>query len=513
MPTILLIHPPVAKPCEPPPGIARLAGALRGNGVPSTVWDANLEGLLYLMAQARPQGDRWTHRAAIHRMDQLDALRSVSVYGRPDAYRRIVADLNRLLHVAGRDFNVAVGLGNYVHQDRSPVRMADLAWAARHPEANPFYGSFGPRLKEMLSHGTIRWVGFSVNFLSQALCAWAMMGLVRREFPQVRIAVGGGLITSWTRGPLRERARPDLPDAWVAGPGEEPLLRLLDVSHPSQGHAPDYSPFQEKGYLAPGLILPFSASTGCYWNRCTFCPERAEGNPYRPLAPDKVVHHLEHLCAATQPVLIHLLDNALSPGLLKRLAIRGLPRPWYGFARLTPPLDDLEVCLALKRGGCVMLKLGLESGDQSVLDALDKGIQLDMAGRILANLAAAGIATYVYLLFGTPAEGPEAAGRTLDFVAAHSARITFLNLAVFNLPLHGPQVGELETRPFYEGELSLYGRFRHPLGWDRGRVRHFLDRTFRRHPGIAEILRRDPPVFTSNHAALFCLAGDRGMEP
>lgn len=156
-----------------------------------------------------------------------------------------------------------------------------------------------------------------------------------------------------------------------------------------------------------------------------------------------------------------------------------------------------------------MLKVGLESGDQGVLDALDKGIRLETASRILANLERAGIAAYVYLLFGTPAEGPVEAQRTLNFVAARHAAITFLNVAIFNLPLHSPQAKALETIPFYDGDLSLYGRFHHPSGWHRGEVRRFLDHSFRRHPDVAAILRRDPPVFTSNHAPLLCLARER----
>ncbi len=46
---VLLICPPVSKPCEPPAGIARLAGALRDHGVPCTVIDANIEGLHFLL--------------------------------------------------------------------------------------------------------------------------------------------------------------------------------------------------------------------------------------------------------------------------------------------------------------------------------------------------------------------------------------------------------------------------------------------------------------------------------
>jgi hypothetical protein len=506
---ILLVQPPVAKPCEPPPGIARLAAAVRANGLACDVLDASYEGLLYLMGEARPGGDRWTDRAVAHREDHLTALRAWPLYGRADAYRRAVVDLNRLLQVAGRPAGTVVSLGNYLHAERSPVRRADLTWAAKHPEANPFYGYFALHVRDMLEKRPVAWVGVSVNFLSQALCAWAMMGLVRREFPGIRIVVGGGLITSWMRGALRAKGWDGLVDAWVAGPGEAALLELLGV-HPTQRMCPpDYAPFQEKAYLAPGFILPYSASSGCYWNRCAFCPEKSEENPYRPVSPEKALEDLDNLCVANRPVLVHLLDNALSPALLKGLAVQGLPRPWYGFARLTPPLDDLDFCLALRRGGCIMLKLGLESGDQGVLDALDKGIRLETADRILANLRTAGIATYVYLLFGTPAEGPVEAQRTLNFVVAHHTAITFLNVSIFNLPLHSPQAKTLETIPFYDGDLSLYGRFRHPLGWHRGEVRRFLDKTFRRHPDVAGILRRDPPVFTSNHAPLLCLAREQ----
>jgi hypothetical protein len=147
-----------------------------------------------------------------------------------------------------------------------------------------------------------------------------------------------------------------------------------------------------------------------------------------------------------------------------------------------------------------MLKLGLESGDPAVLDALGKGIDLDTASRALHTLRQAGIAAYVYLLFGTAAENRVRARRTLAFTVHHAAQIAFLNLAIFNLPAYGPDAGRLRTRPFYDGDLSLYCQFEHPAGWHRGQVRRFLDREFKRHPAIAAILRRDPPVFTSNHA-------------
>jgi radical SAM superfamily enzyme YgiQ (UPF0313 family) len=154
-----------------------------------------------------------------------------------------------------------------------------------------------------------------------------------------------------------------------------------------------------------------------------------------------------------------------------------------------------------------MLKIGLESGDQRVLDALDKGIALTQAANILNNLKQAGIATYVYLLFGTPAEDEAAANRTMAFVVEHSDTIDFLNLAIFNLPRGSAAAEQLVLRDFYPGDLTLYRDFRHPLGWDRARVRRFLDKTLKKHPALQPIIRHNPPVFSSNHAPFFTQTG------
>jgi len=151
----------------------------------------------------------------------------------------------------------------------------------------------------------------------------------------------------------------------------------------------------------------------------------------------------------------------------------------------------------------VMLKLGLESGDQGVLDRMQKGIDLEQASLALRNLHGAGIASYVYLLFGAPEEAEAEARKTLEFTVRHADAISFLNLAVFNMPVCGSEASMHEQSPFYAGDLSLYTGFRHPRGWDRKAVRRFLEGEFRKHPAVAAILKQDPPAFTSNHAPFF----------
>jgi radical SAM superfamily enzyme YgiQ (UPF0313 family) len=153
-----------------------------------------------------------------------------------------------------------------------------------------------------------------------------------------------------------------------------------------------------------------------------------------------------------------------------------------------------------------MLKLGLESGDQAVLDALKKGIDLATVSTALKTLKKASIATYAYLLFGTPAETLASARKTMDFTLAHAFAIDFINLAVFNLPAYSAEAKKLDTVEFYQGDLSLYREFVHPKSWNRDRVKRFLAKEFKKQAAIRSILNNTPPFFTSNHAPFFMMA-------
>ena len=249
--------------------------------------------------------------------------------------------------------------------------------------------------------------------------------------------------------------------------------------------------------------MPYSSARGCYWRKCAFCPEKAEGNAYQPLEISQVTEELQILTCQMNPSLIHILDSSISPSLLTALAQNPPGAPWYGFTRVTKHLADEDFCLSLKRSGCIMLKLGIESGDQSVLDQLNKGIDLPMASAVLKTLKKAKIATYCYFLFGTPPENYERALKTMDFVVEYHDCIDFLNLAIFNLPSQSIEAQSLTTHNFYEGDLSLYKNFQHPAGWQRPVVRNFLEKTFKKHPAIAPIIKRTPDFFTSNHAPFF----------
>jgi radical SAM superfamily enzyme YgiQ (UPF0313 family) len=309
--------------------------------------------------------------------------------------------------------------------------------------------------------------------------------------------MGGGLVTSWMsqRLPGLEEAAAGIVDAFLPGEGE---------THYAAGYAtPSFEDFGLPSYFSAGITLPFSFTTGCPWRRCSFCPEKAEASPFRGLRPAEAARQLQELTARWRPALYHFCDNEIAPGYLSMLAAAPPGAPWYGFARFSKELADPAFCQALADSGCAMLQLGLESGDQGVLDALGKGTEIGTIDRILHNLRDAGIGVYLYVLFGTPAENRDSALVTRDFLESRASLIHCINAAIFNMPIAGEEARSLLSPRFYEGDLSLYCEFEHPTGWDRLQVRRFLRKDFGASPGIRKILTRTPPAFTSNHAAFF----------
>ncbi|MFC2140641.1 B12-binding domain-containing radical SAM protein [Candidatus Auribacterota bacterium] len=501
---VLLIHPPIAKPGEPPAGIARLKGSLNQQQIKCSLIDANLEGIHYLLQQKIKTDDTWS-KSAFKNVDRdISTIKDYSAFKTIDNYNRIVKRLNRILTIAGREYDYLLTLGDCSHKNLSPLNSDDLIKSAHHPEKNPFYDYYQSVLIPKIEKESPEIIGLSINFLSQALCAFALIGLIRKTFPNVKLSVGGGLITSWIRNSDWKDPFSGLIDYAIDGPGESFFSSYFNIDCPLRSYpTPVYDDLSTLIYLSPGFVLPYATSSGCYFKKCRFCPEQAEGNPYKQLPSSQVIKDLQLLCQQTKPSLIHFLDSALSPALLKRFTSEPPPAPWYGYVRFTEDLTDLAFCLALKKSGCRLLKLGLESGEQNILDKMNKGINLKTATKILANFKKAGIPTFIYLLFGTPYESEATAQKTMDFVLKHHQEISYINPALFNMPISSDEAKSLPTHPFSKGNLSLYTDFDHPMGWNREKVRHFLDRVFKRHPVIAGILRQTPKIFTSNHAPFF----------
>ena len=172
---ILFINPPVAKPSEPPAGIARLAGGMRDQGIDCSVLDLSLSCLLAQFEDEIEANDRWSKRANRNRHRNIAQLRLPELYHSFDRYQHVVNDLGRVLDLAGRKNGCRITLANYEDSAWTPLCSSDLLASAEQFETNHFHTWFSPLLKEALAAHQPEYIGLSLSYLSQALTGFAAL--------------------------------------------------------------------------------------------------------------------------------------------------------------------------------------------------------------------------------------------------------------------------------------------------------------------------------------------------
>ena len=513
MTDLLLLHPPATKPAEPPLGLAVLAGHLRRQGFTVAVLDANLGAYLHLLDPARAaavagaQPATTVRRALGQGGRSLQLLRSAAGRDSFPRYATAVRHLQVLLGGYGRP-GERLTLGDYVHPGLSAYNPDDLARLANGAETTLFADYFRAVLLPQVAALAPRRIALSINYRHQVLPAFGLAGLLARAFPGVELLAGGGMITSWRAALTTLDLRLPSFHRLVFGPGEAPLTDLL-AGHAGEAYQlsgkdicfrPDFAGLPLADYLSPRPVLPLSASRGCYWGRCRFCPEAAAPtHPFGAPAGDAFVDLLLEQRRLHGVTHFHFTDNAIPLPALRALARRagelsGIA--WHGFVRFEAALLEPGLLPGLVAAGCRLLQLGLESGSQGVLERTGKGTRLEVVAEILAQLQAAGIASYVYVMLGTPGESRDEIAATEDFLLRHAAEIGFLNLALMNLPRDSDLAADDAQLLDEDAPLGLY---RSLGGADRSAARRALTR-LQQLPAIRTILQRTPPYFTSNPA-------------
>jgi len=79
-------------------------------------------------------------------------------------------------------------------------------------------------------------------------------------------------------------------------------------------------------------------------------------------------------------------------------------------------LLDAELLRHLKEAGCTQIDLGIESGSQKVLDAMNKGLTVEQNLACIKRIHAIGISVKAFLMYGFPGEDDEDREMTLDFL-------------------------------------------------------------------------------------------------
>jgi radical SAM superfamily enzyme YgiQ (UPF0313 family) len=174
---------------------------------------------------------------------------------------------------------------------------------------------------------------------------------------------------------------------------------------------------------------PVMTSWGCPFD-CTFCSVTAMfGKKYRFRTAENVVAELKE----KQPRRVFFYDDNLAANrgrlktLLRMIIDEGLQFTWSAQVR-TDVTRDPELLDLMRRSGCWMVYLGLESVNQATLDGYEKSQSVDDIIHAVHTLHEHGIKSHGMFVLGADSDGPDVVRTTVDFALKHQIDTVMLNI-------------------------------------------------------------------------------------
>jgi p-methyltransferase len=172
----------------------------------------------------------------------------------------------------------------------------------------------------------------------------------------------------------------------------------------------DPSFFTPTAYMRTARSCPFT---------CAFCNYPAMAGKHEMMSVQAVEQELRMLHEAGCKNVIFIDDtfNVPLPRFKEicRMMIRNkFNFKWVSFFRCSNSDDEAFDLMA--ESGCIGVLLGIESGDQQVLDIMNKAVKIEKYFNGVRKLKERGVIAYTLFFFGHPGETPETAQHTIDFV-------------------------------------------------------------------------------------------------
>jgi hopanoid biosynthesis associated radical SAM protein HpnJ len=171
------------------------------------------------------------------------------------------------------------------------------------------------------------------------------------------------------------------------------------------------------GYLLHPYVSLYTGR-GCR-SKCTFClwPQTVGGQRYRTRSVEHVVAEIERATGYFPHVKEYFFDDDTftddlprAEAIARRLGRLGVT--WSCNAKANVPRETLEV---LRDNGLRLLLVGYESGNQTILNNVKKGIRLDLAREFTRNAKRLGIKIHGTFIMGLPGETRETVQETIRF--------------------------------------------------------------------------------------------------
>jgi radical SAM superfamily enzyme YgiQ (UPF0313 family) len=171
--------------------------------------------------------------------------------------------------------------------------------------------------------------------------------------------------------------------------------------------------------ITDSVMIRVITSRGCS-NNCSFCVPSSVFNQLRFRNVTCVVDELEYYTKNYGWKLFMIGDlNFLSSyeyalEFCNEIISRKLNISWVCQSRVD--LIDENIVKLMKKAGCIMICLGIESADQEVLDQVNKEISANRAVEVCQIIKKAEICVYTYWVLGLPNETHETAHATIKLL-------------------------------------------------------------------------------------------------
>lgn len=208
-------------------------------------------------------------------------------------------------------------------------------------------------------------------------------------------------------------------------------------------------------YFSPEIVLPYQSSRGCYWGKCSFC-DQDFGQNFNVKNTDKVIAEFKEIKEKYNIEKFEFIDESVSPTYLdefsqKLKAQNDITPEFFCDARLETAFTK-EILSNSYDAGLRMVLWGLESGSKSVLELINKGIDLDKRFEILKDSKDVGIWNFAFIFFGFPTETIEDAKATVKMLVDNKDIIHSYGRSVFTMGRHA----KLAQDPQKYGITKIY---------------------------------------------------------
>ena len=303
----------------------------------------------------------------------------------------------------------------------------------------------------------------SVPFPGNLYAAFRSAQFVKKHFPHIKVAMGGGFPNTELRS-LSDKRVFEFFDFITLDDGEMPIENLIEYLEgkrdvrdlkrtfalindqvkylnnstcrdykQSEVGTPDYSDLLLDKYISvieivnpmhrmwsDGRWNKLTMAHGCYWGKCTFCDISLDYiKIYEPVAANLLCDRMEELIVQTGQNGFHFVDEAAPPALMRALALEILRRKltvtWWTNIRFEKSFSK-DLCILLKASGCIAVSGGLEVASDRLLKLIDKGVTVEQVAKVTRNFTESGIMVHAYLMYGYPTQTIQETVDSLEMV-------------------------------------------------------------------------------------------------